>query len=654
MTKTDRSRAQVVAPRWTIQDSAIAYSVDGWSQGYFGINKKGHVVVRPDCRPGRSIDLYDVVEGLGERGIGTPVLLRFHDILGSRLRVLHDAFAAAIEEHDFRGTYACVYPIKVNQQRHVVENIHAFGAGFGFGFEAGSKPELLAVLGLTSGLNSVPIVCNGFKDSEFIETVVLAAKLGRKIIPIVEKYSELELLVHHAERYDVRPAIGVRVKLSARATGRWEDSSGLRSKFGLYVSEILDALEYLKKKDMADCLQLLHCHLGSQVSDIRNVKNAITEMTHIYIGLQKLGAGMKYIDIGGGLGVDYDGSKSAQESSMNYTLDEYAADVVYRIAEACDDAGIEHPTILSESGRAVTAFHSVLVFDVLGSTSFDAFEVPDTVAKAAGDRDPQELPQPVWDLYEARAAVEAGRLEEALHDAAQAHEEAMNLFRLGYMSLQDRSLAERLYWAICTRLLAASRNLEERPEVFDALEAQMSDIYFGNFSIFQSMPDSWAIDQVFPVMPIHRLREEPTRRAILADITCDSEGKINLFPGPNETKRALDLHPLRPGEPYYLAAFLVGAYQEILGDLHNLFGDTHAVHIGFDQDGDWIIQEVVPGDTVREVLSYVQFEPEKLVDSLRRDIEQAVRRKVLTVREGRQLLRFYQHGLDGYTYLEEG
>lgn len=654
MTKTERPRAQAAAPRWTIQDSAVAYGIDGWAQGYFGVNKKGHVVVRPDRRPGRSIDLYDVVEGLGERGIGTPVLLRFHDILGSRLRVLRDAFAAAIEEHDFRGSYACVYPIKVNQQRHVVENIHSFGAAFGFGLEAGSKPELLAVLGLTSGLNSTPIVCNGFKDSEFIETVVLAAKLGRKIIPIVEKYSELELLVHHAERYDVRPAIGVRVKLSARATGRWEDSSGLRSKFGLYVSEILDALEYLKAKDMADCLQLLHCHLGSQVSDIRSVKNAITEMAHIYIGLQQLGAGMKYLDIGGGLGVDYDGSKSAQESSMNYTLDEYAADVVYRIAEACDSSGVEHPMILSESGRAVTAFHSVLVFDVLGSTSFDAFEVPDTVALAAGDRDPQDLPQPVWDLYEARAVVEAGRLEEALHDAAQAHEEAMNLFRLGYMSLQDRSLAERLYWAICTRLLTVSRNLEERPEVFEGLEAQMSDIYFGNFSIFQSMPDSWAIDQVFPVMPIHRLREEPTRRAILADITCDSEGKINLFPGPNETKRALELHPLRPGEPYYLAAFLVGAYQEILGDLHNLFGDTHAVHIGFDQDGDWSIDEVVPGDTVREVLSYVQYEPEKLVDSLRRDIEQAVRRKLLTVREGRQLLRFYQHGLDGYTYLEEG
>ena len=654
MTKDAPSRRAERKPDWSVQDSSQLYSVEAWGQGYFSVNKKGHLTVRPDRRPGRTIDLFDVVEGLTERGIGTPVLLRFRDLLGSRLRALHDAFAAAIEEHEYRGSYLCVYPIKVNQQRHVVEQIRTFGSRYGFGLEAGSKPELLAVLGITDSRSAMPIVCNGFKDSEFIETVVLAAKLGRTIIPVVEKFSELELIVRHAERYDVRPTIGMRVKLSARGSGRWEDSGGLRSKFGLHVAEILDALQYLKDRNMADCLQLLHCHVGSQVFDIRSVKNAITELAFVYTELHRLGAGMRYIDIGGGLGVDYDGTQSTQESSINYTLEEYAADVVYRIGEVCDTGGVPHPTIVSESGRAITAYHSVLIFDVLGSTSFDGFKVPATIQEAAGGRKPEDLAQPLWDLYGAYDLVNDGRLEEAFHDSVQAHDEAMNLFRLGYLDLVDRGLAERLYWAVCSEILKRLRADGDVPEEFEILVRQMSDIYFCNLSVFQSMPDSWAIDQLFPVLPIHRLDQRPERRAILADITCDSEGKIDRFVGPGETRSALDLHALRPDEPYYLGAFLVGAYQEILGDLHNLFGDTHAVHIGFDEDGEWTIEELVPGDTVREVLTYVQYDPERLTEALRLDVEEAVRRKRLTVKEGRQLQRFYQHGLDGYTYLEEG
>ncbi len=641
------------APKWAVRQSAELYGIDAWGQGYFSVNKKGHVVVRPDRRPGRSIDLHEVVEGLEERGYTTPVLLRFKDVLASRLRELHEAFAGAIEDNEYRGGYACVYPIKVNQQRHVVEHILRSGTPYGFGLEAGSKPELLAVLGLTAGSPTVPIVCNGFKDSEFIETVILATKLGRLIIPVVEKFSELELIVRHAEAYGVRPTIGVRAKLGAHGAGRWEDSGGLRSKFGLHVSEILDAFSYLAEREMTDCLQLLHCHVGSQVYDIRSVKTAITELAHIFTELYRMGAGMRYLDVGGGLGVDYDGSQSSSESSINYTLEEYAADIVYRVGEVCDDADVPHPTIITESGRAITAFHSVLVFDVLGTTTFDTVEVPKSIKEAAGTRTPEDLAQPLWDLYGALQTAGEGRLEEAHHDAVQAHEEAMNLFRLGYMNLADRALAEKLYWALCADIFRRSGGEEGAPDEVLALADQLSDLYFCNLSIFQSMPDAWAINQLFPIAPIHRLEEEPTRRGILADITCDSEGKIGRFPGVPETRRSLPLHPPVKGRTYYLAAFLVGAYQEILGDLHNLFGDTHAVHIGFDEDGEWAIEEVVSGDTVRQVLAYVQFDPEALQEGVRREVERAVRRKSLTVVEGRQLLRFYQHGLDGYTYLEE-
>lgn len=639
---------------WTVADAAELYDIERWGQGYVAVGAEGHLLIRPDRDPARSIDLHEVITGLDERGFTTPLLIRFKDIIADRIASLAGAFETAIREHEYRGGYTCVYPIKVNQQRQVVRRIQEFGASRGFGLEAGSKPELLAVLALTTRDGGQPIICNGFKDSEFIEAVILATKLGRQIIPVVEKFSELELIARHAERYDVRPTIGVRAKLSALGAGRWEGSGGLRSKFGLHVSELMAALEFLRERDMLDCLQLLHCHVGSQISDIRSVKNAITELAHIYTELSRLGAGMRYIDVGGGLGVDYDGSGSSQDSSVNYTLEEYAADIVYRIGEVCNDSEVEHPTIISESGRALTAYHSVLVFDVLGKTSFDTHEIPPTIEEAAGDRPAEELPQPLWDLYAARAAIAEGRrLEEALHDATQAHEEAMNLFRLGYMGLAERGLAERLYWRICADVLRGATESEEQPEELGTLADQMSDIYFCNLSIFQSLPDSWAIGQLFPIVPIHRLDRRPSRRAVLADITCDSEGKVDRFCSTSEVWRTLPVHPLERGSTYYLAAFLVGAYQETLGDLHNLFGDTHVVHVGIDEDGDWAIEEVIPGDTVREVLQYVQFDPDRLFSALRADVERAVKKKRLTVSEGRQLTSFYLNGLDGYTYLEE-
>ncbi len=637
---------------WTVEDAAELYGVDAWGQGYVSVGRNGHLMVHPHRQAGAAIDLYEVVEGLRERGIEPPVVVRFEEIIHDRLRALRAAFARAIAENEYRGRYICVYPIKVNQQRHVVASLRDAGYGQGLGLEVGSKPELLAVLGMTAGRGDLPIVCNGFKDSEYIETIVLAAKLGRTIIPVVEKASELPVLVHHAEQYGVRLSLGIRVKLAAQGSGRWQDSAGVRSKFGLRVPEILDALAFLRERGMEDCLELLHCHIGSQVSDIRRIKEAVTELARIYVEVSRLGGGLRMLDMGGGLGVDYDGSQTSTDSSVNYSLEEYASDVVYRVASVCNEAGVAHPHIVTESGRALSAYHSVLVFDVVGATTFDSLELAG--AGAGPGRGEPGAPQPIRDLAGALELVEEGKLEEAYHDAVQAHEEAQNLFRLGHLELPLRAAAERLYWTVCLRLARLVEHLADPPEELAALPDHLSDIYFCNMSVFQSLPDSWAIGQLFPILPIHRLDQEPLRRAVLADITCDSEGKIAAFVDGGETRAVLPVHELRDGQRYTLAAFLVGAYQEILGDYHNLFGDTHAVHIALDEAGRWSIEEVVEGDTVREVLSYVQYEPDRLLGAVRRDVEGAVKAGRLAVAEGRQLLRFFRAGIDGYTYLEEG
>jgi arginine decarboxylase len=629
--------------KWKVQDAVETYGVRLWGKGYFGVNKAGHVAVLPNKRPDESIDLKELVDQLQERGIQLPILLRFTDILRHRVGEIHDAFRAAIKEFDYQGDYCCVYPIKVNQQRHVVEEILDFGKPFHFGLEAGSKPELLAVLAVTNGLDT-PIICNGFKDEEFIQMAMLARKIGKQVIPVVEKFTELESIVRHAEELKVRPALGVRVKLAARGAGRWRSSAGYRSKFGLTLTEVLEAVEYLKQRDMADCLQLVHFHLGSQITNIRSIKNALTEAARVYVELHRVGAGVQYLDIGGGLGIDYDGSQTDFESSVNYTLQEYANDAVFRIKGVCDEAGVPHPTIISESGRAVVAYHSLLVFDVLGVSNFDRYEVPPEV--------PADAPQQLTDLWAIHRDLKKKNILESYHDAVQAVDEALNMFNLGALSVEMRALAERLFWAVCSKMLKLVRDMDYTPEELQGLEALLSDTYFCNFSIFQSMPDSWAIKQLFPIMPIHRLHEVPTRRAVLGDVTCDSDGKIDQFIDLRDVRNTLQLHPFN-GEPYYLGAFLLGAYQEILGDLHNLFGDTNAVHVSLDDDGEINVDTVIKGDTVREVLAYVQYSAEELMARMRKDVERAVRAGKISLSESKQMLRFYESGLDGYTYLEE-
>jgi len=638
------------AQPWRVEDSLDLYHVEAWGKGYFGINDSGHVVVRPDTTERHEIDLYEVVEGLQARDLTTPVVVRFSDILAHRLRRLHDAFAQAITENDYKNRYAAVFPIKVNQQRLVVEEVYRYGQEFGFGLEVGSKPELLAVMAMTENAPDRLIICNGFKDDSYIEAVTLATKLGRTIIPVVENFEELGLILKHAHTYQVRPRIGVRVKLISEGSGRWSASAGERSKFGLFITEILELFNVLKQHDMLDCLQLVHCHPGSQLQDIRRVKEAINELAHVYAELKLMGAGLQYIDVGGGLGVDYDGSGTNFSSSMNYTLNEYASDVVYRIASVCNLRDIPHPMIVSESGRAVAAYHSVLIFDALGSSALDKFRVTgDRAEDYGGD---EELPQPVQDLFEAYRAVSERRLVECYHDALTAREQVLQMFNLGLLSLEFRALAERLYWATCAKIRDSCRKLERLPEELEDLESILSDTYFCNFSVFQSLPDSWAIDQLFPILPIHRLHERPTRTAVLADITCDSDGKIDHFVSLRDVKRTLELHELKADERYYLAVFLVGAYQETLGDLHNLFGDTHVVHVRLHDEGGWWIEEIVKGDTANKVLEYMEYDVAELYPALARDCERAIRDGRMTLAQSQALKRFYESELDGYAYLE--
>ena len=644
MSTTSRvTRAWRQGDPWTVTDATELYEIERWGKGYFSIGSNGHVRVHATKDPERAIDLKQLVDHLQLRGIGLPILIRFRDILRQRLGDIHGAFQAAISQHQYDGGYFCVYPIKVNQQRQVVEEVLDFGRPYQFGLEAGSKPELLAVVAMAT--NDTPIICNGFKDAEFIEMAMLALKMGRRIIPVVEKYTELGLILEYARKVGVRPQLGMRVKLAARGGGRWQSSGGYRSKFGLTVAEVRQGLDELKSYGMQDCFKLLHFHLGSQIPNIRIVKGALNEAARVYTELVKEGAGLEYLDVGGGLGVDYDGSQTNFESSVNYTLEEYANDVVYHIQTVCDDAGVKHPTIVSESGRAIVAYHSVLVFNVLGVSGFGEAGVPE-------NGNGEDLEQPLVDLKETYQNLTARNALESYHDAQQALDMALNLFNGGYLPLGQRCQAETLYWAICTKLKKLVQQMEDVPEDLQGLDDTLADTYFCNFSLFQSIPDSWAIKQLFPVMPIHRLNETPTREAVLGDITCDSDGKLDQFIDRRDVKRTLALHPFT-GDPYYLGVFLVGAYQEILGDLHNLFGDTHAVHVSLDQNGGVVLESVIKGDTVREVLDYVEFDADTLVRKLRDSVENAVRENRMDLEESGRLLRFYEDGLHGYTYLED-
>jgi arginine decarboxylase len=645
MSSVTRLRADPVTTNWSLTEATELYEVARWGQGYFSINDQGHLQVHPTRDPARGVDLKRLIDRLELRGFSTPILLRFTDILKHRLGEIHSAFQSAIAQHQYQGRYSCVYPIKVNQQRQVVEEVLSFGRQYGFGLEAGSKPELLAVIALAE--NDTPIICNGFKDAEFIEMAMLAQKMGRIIIPVVEKYTELELILHYAEKVGVRPNIGMRVKLAARGSGRWQSSGGYRSKFGLTVTEILRGLDELKTRGMGDCFKLLHFHLGSQITHIRIIKNALNEAARVYCDLAKQGAGLQYMDVGGGLGVDYDGSQTNFESSMNYTLQEYANDVVYHIQTVCDESGVDHPTIVSESGRAVSAYHSMLIFNVLGTIGFGEEKIPTTVK--------DDFEQPLEDLIETYHSVTQRNALEAYHDAQQALDMAMNLFAGGYLPLEQRAHAENLFWAICEKIHKLTRGMDEIPEDLQPLEELLSDTYFCNFSLFQSIPDSWAIKQLFPVMPIHRLAERPVNHAVIGDITCDSDGKLDQFIDRRDVKKAILLHRFN-GQPYYLGVFLVGAYQEILGDMHNLLGDTHAVHIALTTNGDEgegaRVEHIVKGDTVTEVLRYVEFDPEVLMGKLRRDVEAAVHGNLMADQQAGRLLKFYEEAIQGYTYLE--
>jgi len=651
-------------PGWTPADAADLYGIDGWSGGYARVTGSGTVAITPRGPEGPAIDLDELVRGLAERGVQTPVLLRFDDILHHRLSAISEAFADAIAEEDFGGRFAGVFPIKVNQQRHVCEEILKAGLPLGFGLEAGSKPELLAVLALTAGVDGYPpIICNGFKDRAYADLVALSAKLGRDITPVVERFAELELLLDAAERWDADMQIGLRIRPASRGSGRWQESAGPGSKFGLEAAGLLRAVEVLRECGKLDRLRLVHCHIGSQVADIAAISPAIDELTRVYCELRRLGAPIERIDIGGGMGVDYEGTKSPADSSVNYSLKEYALDVVHRVKAVCDEAGRPHPNIIAECGRAMSAHASVLVFDLLPpARPQPGLDTTDEEIEAlVGTGEP---PRPLNDLIDAfgdsRSAADLDAAVSLWHDAERAAEECESLFRLGHLSLAHRAAAGSMSRAVGLRALEAVGD-GDLPAALDGLDTRLADQFYANCSVFQSLPDSWAIGQLFPIMPIHRLDEKPRRRAVIGDMTCDSDGKIDRFPGAHagQPTRTLPMHDPAGGGPegegpYCLGAFLVGAYQEVLGDLHNLFGDTDAVHVRLTDDADkpWAIDEIVEGDTCKEVLGYVQYDIDDVRRAMRADVERATRAGSITPAAGRDLLNTYSRALDGTTYLE--
>ncbi len=630
---------------WTHVDSESLYNVSNWGRGYFHINGAGNLQATPEGpdRPDKpGIDLYELIGQIKRRGIATPVLLRFDGILRGRVRELNAAFNAARAEFNYQGPYRGVFPIKVNQQRHVVEALLEEGRKHGTGLEVGSKPELLAAIALQADGGSL-VICNGYKDADYVETALLASKLGLIPILVIEKFSELNTILRASDKLGIQPVIGVRSKLGGKGSGRWSESGGDRSKFGLTTRQIVDVVETLERAGKLECLELLHFHIGSQVTDIRAIKTALREATRTLAELWEMGARIKWLDVGGGLGVDYDGSSTNFESSMNYSLAEYARDVVYQLSVACEEAAIPQPAIITESGRALTAHHAVLVAEVLGVTDYATASNP-----APSDEDEPEI---VQNAYSVSETVTAKNYQEAYHDALQIRDEAMVLFNVGQLTLRERARVEEFFWKTCTRILRVARTMPYVPDDLASLERDLADTYFLNFSVFQSLPDSWAINQLFPVLPLHRHNEQPLRRAILADITCDSDGKIDRFCDLKDVKRTLELHPLRASEPYYLGFFLVGAYQEILGDMHNLFGDPNIVHVDLDESGKPRITHVVRGDRTEEVLSYVEYFEQDVLARLRRHIERSLDEGRMSLEESAALQKRYEDGLQSYTYL---
>ena len=628
--------------KWSIDDSAELYNINGWGLNYFSINEKGHVTVTPKA-DGPAIDLKELMEELQVRDVSAPVLLRFPDILDNRIEKISHCFETAAKEYGYTGKNFLIYPIKVNQMRPVVEEIVSHGNKYNIGLEAGSKPELHAVLSIDIDDDAM-IICNGYKDESYIELALLAQKMGRNIYIVVEKLNELRTLAAISKRLKVRPNIGIRIKLASSGSGKWEESGGDVSKFGVNSSELLEALDILEKNKLADCLKLIHFHIGSQVTNIRRIKTALKEASQFFVQLRGMGYGIQFVDIGGGLGVDYDGTRSATSgNSMNYSIQEYVNDAVSSLVDACEKNGLPQPNIITESGRSLTAHHSVLVFEVLASTSLPECDDDEEIAE-----DAHELVKELYDLWE---NLNLPRLLESWHDAVQIREDALGLFNLGLIDLRTRAQVERLFWSVAREVHSMAMGMKHAPEELRKIAKMLPDKYFCNFSLFQSLPDTWAIDQIFPIIPLSRLNEQPTKSATIQDITCDSDGKIANFVTARNLAYSLPVHELKDKEPYYLGVFLVGAYQEILGDLHNLFGDTNAVHVKVRGD-EYVVDKVIEGETVADVLEYVQFNPKRMARTVEVWVMSSVKKGTISAEEGREFLSNYRSGLYGYTYLE--
>ncbi len=639
-------RTSPTGKAWKTADSSKLYGIESWGKGFFGTSDQGHLVVGPKTSGSGTLDIKELVEEVTERGIATPLLIRFSDLLEARICEIHEAFELARELNEYRGDYRGVYPIKVNHDRFMLEDLMRYGERFHFGLEAGSKPELLAVIAMLSDPQAL-IICNGYKDEEYISTALIASRLGPKIILVVEKLAELPLIIRLARELEIQPRIGVRLRLATKGAGHWEASGGDRSKFGLGARELLEVVELLRCEDMLETFVLLHFHLGSQISSIHNLKTALREGSQVYVSLAEMGVPMRYLDVGGGLGVDYDGSQSDATSSMNYSLQEYANDVVFGVMEVCDPAGVDHPILITESGRATVAHHALLVVEVLGVKEHRVVELP---SEAPPGADPV-----LRNMLDAFNGLTKDNVRETYHDIHQYRDQCLSLFNLGHLPLAHRVLAEDVFGAMCHSVQRLIRDLPWASPELEGIETALADIYYCNFSVFQSLPDSWAIGQLFPVVPIHHLDEKPDRYGIIADLTCDSDGKIDRFIDSqaisSEHRGVLDLHEFRD-EPYYLAICMVGAYQEILGDLHNLFGDTNTVHVTLDDEGVYEIEHVIEGDTVSDVLGYVGYQKKDLVARLHKAVEGAIRVQRMSREQAKTLLRIYDEGLAGYTYLE--
>ena len=628
--------------KWTIEDSKELYNINGWGTSYFGINENGNVYVNPS-KNNVKIDIRQIIDELALRDVTTPVLLRFPDILDNRIEKMASCFKKAAKEYNYKGESFIIYPIKVNQMQPVVDEIISHGRKFNLGLEAGSKPELHAVIAVQCKSDSL-IICNGYKDENYIELAMLAQKLGKHIFLVVEKLNEIDVIAKAAKRLNVKPNLGIRIKLASSGSGKWAESGGDASKFGLTSSELLQAFDKLDEVGLHDCVKLIHFHIGSQITKIRRIQNALTEAGQYYVNLRKMGYNIEYVDCGGGLGVDYDGTRSSNsESSVNYSIQEYINDCVYSFTDVANRNGIPHPNIITESGRSLAAHHSVLVLDVLGAASLpvmpEEFEAKPTDHKL------------VKDLYEIWCNLTPKTMLEDWHDAEQIREDSLDLFAHGMINLKTRAEIEAMYWSVCHEINGLTRGMKHIPDELRGLDKLLADKYFCNFSLFQSLPDCWGIDQLFPIMPLQRLDERPARNCTLQDITCDSDGKISNFVAGGTLSNVLPVHALRKNEPYYIGVFLVGAYQEILGDMHNLFGDTNAAHISV-KDDTYHIDQIIDGETVEEVLEYVQYNPKKLVRQIEQWVTKCVKEGKLSLEEGKEFLSNYRSGLYGYTYLE--